>query len=222
MPSFFNTPDICRGDHCSSMMSCLILHTNSGARAVLRVERLRRSTALACALNQMYLPDGVLLRLNSRESVDWLIPTIRVISFLGHFLCSKAKICDLCSEVSCLYIRNTKIINLRESSKGDSFLYYRYRSSGLRAPAARPTRGVFYKLEPMKKRMICCTSILKVRGDVLWTYYVYLGAHFKNISRMESPVSWSSSFCNASTLTAICCGNLFNSSAILIKPAGQQ
>ena len=61
------------------------------------------------------------LRLNSRESVDWLIPTIRAISFLRHFLCSKAKICDLCSEVSCLYIRNTKIINLPESSKGDSF-----------------------------------------------------------------------------------------------------
>ena len=77
------------------MMSCLILHTNSGARAALRVERLRRSIALSCALNQMYLPDGVLLRFNSRESVDWLIPTIRAISFLGHFLWSKAKICDL-------------------------------------------------------------------------------------------------------------------------------
>ena len=98
----------------------------------------------------MYLPDGVLLRLNSRESVDWLIPTIRAISFLGYLLCSKAKTCDLCSEVSCLYIRNTKIINLRESSKGDSFLYCRYRSSGLRAPAARPTRGVFHRLEPIK------------------------------------------------------------------------
>ena len=80
---------------------------------------------------------------NSRESVDWLIPTIREISFLGHFLCSKAKICDLCSEVSCLYIRNTKIINLRESSKGDSFLYCRYRSSGLRAPAARQNPRCF-------------------------------------------------------------------------------
>ena len=145
------------------MMSCLILHTNSGARAALRVERLRRSIALSCALNQIYLPDRVLLRLNSRESVDWLIPTIRAISFHGHFLWSKAKICDLCSEVSCLYIRNTKIINLRESSKGDSFWYCRYRSSGLRAPAARPTRGVFHRLGPMKKRMICCTSILKVR-----------------------------------------------------------
>ena len=168
MPSFFNTPDICRGDHCSSMMSCLILHTNSGARVTLRAERLRRSTALAYALNQMYLPDGVLLRFNSRESVDWLIPTIRAISFHGHFLWSKAKICDLCSEVSCLYIGNTKIINLRESSKGDSFLYCRYRSSGLRAPAARPPRGVFHGLDPMKKRMICCTSILKVRATKLY------------------------------------------------------
>ena|GEM_PF-4808720 len=41
-------------------------------------------------------------------------------------------------------------------------MYCRYRSSGLRAPAARQTRGVFHRLEPMKKRMICCTSILKV------------------------------------------------------------
>ena len=135
-PSFFNTPDICRGDHCPSMMTCLILHTNSGARTALRVERLRRSIALACALNQMYLPDRVLLRLNSRESVDWLIPTIRAISFLGHFLCSKAKICDLCSEVSCLYIRNTKIINLRESSKGGSF--FCIAGIALRGYAPRP------------------------------------------------------------------------------------
>ena len=118
------------------MMSCLILHTNSGARAALRVERLRRSIALSCALNQIYLPDRVLLRLNSRESVDWLIPTIRAISFLGHFLCSKAKICDLCSEVSCLYIRNTKIINLRESSKGDSF--FCIAGIALRGYAPRP------------------------------------------------------------------------------------
>ncbi len=111
----------------------------------------------------------MLLRLNSRESVDWLIPTIRAISFLGYFLWSKANICDLCSEVSCLYIRNTKIINLRESSKrGTLFLYCRHRSSGLRAPAARPPRGVFHGLDPMKKRMICCTSILKVRATKLY------------------------------------------------------
>ena len=165
------------------MMSCLILHTNPGARAALRVERLRRSIALSCALNQIYLPDRVLLRLNSRESVDWLIPTIRAISFLGHFLCSKAKICDLCSEVSCLYIRNTKIINLRESSKGDSFFALHYRSSGLRAPAERATRGAFHGLEPMKKRMICCTSILKVRRcfmDLLCVFRCSFQKHFKN------------------------------------------
>ena len=145
------------------MMICLVLHTNSGVRVALRVERLRRFIALSCALNQMYLPGRVLFCFNSQESVDWLIPTIRAISFLGHFLCSKAKICYLCSDVSCLYIRNTKIVNLRESSKGGSFFALCYRSSGLRAPAERATRGVFHGLEPMKKRMICCTSILKVR-----------------------------------------------------------
>ena len=143
------------------MMSCLILHTNSGARAALRVERLRRSIALACALNQMYLPDRVLLRFNSRESVDWLMPTIRAISFLVHFLCSKAKICDLCSEVSCLYIRNTKIINLRETSKGVSFLYCRYRLRGY-APRREANPRCFSWIRTYEKRMICCTSILKV------------------------------------------------------------
>ena len=143
------------------MMSCLILHTNSGARAALRVERLRRSIALACALNQMYLPDRVLLRFNSRESVDWLMPTIRAISFLGHFLCSKAKICDLCSEVSCLYIRNTKIINLRETSKGVPFLYCRYRLRGY-APRREANPRCFSWIRTYEKRMICCTSILKV------------------------------------------------------------
>lgn len=47
--------------------------------------------------------------------------------------------------------------------KGTLLLYCRYRFSGLRAPAARPTSGVFHGLEPMKKRMICSTSILNVR-----------------------------------------------------------
>ena len=150
------------------MMSCLILHTNSGARAALRVERLRRTIALSCALNQIFLPDRVLLRLNSRESVDWLIPTIRAISFLGHFLWSKAKICDLCSEVSCLYISNTKIINLRESSKGDSFFVLPVSLFGATRPGREATRGVFHGLDPMKKRMICCTSILKVRATKLY------------------------------------------------------
>ena len=46
------------------------------------------------------------------------MPTMRAISFLWVSLWSKAKNCGLCSESSCLYIYNTKIINLRESSKG--------------------------------------------------------------------------------------------------------
>ena len=57
-----------------------------------------------CMRLEVSLPYRVGLCLNSWESADWLIPTICAISFLGHFLCSKAKICDLCSEVSCLYM----------------------------------------------------------------------------------------------------------------------
>lgn len=34
------------------------------------MERFLRSMALSCALNQNYLPDRLLLRFNSRESVD--------------------------------------------------------------------------------------------------------------------------------------------------------
>ena len=98
---------------------------------------------LVVRLEPNVLADRVLLRLNSRESVDWQIPTIRAISFLGHFLWSKAKICDLCSEVSCLYIRNTKIINLRESSKGDSFFVLPVSLWGY-APRPRGQPAVFF------------------------------------------------------------------------------
>ena len=52
------------------MMACFILHTSSGASAALEVERFLRAMALSCALNQTYLPDGLPLRFNSRESVD--------------------------------------------------------------------------------------------------------------------------------------------------------
>lgn len=121
MPSFFNTPAICRGDHCSSMMSCFDSPHQFGSKGSIACGTLATFHRLVVHLEPNVLARRVLLRLNSRESVDWLIPTIRAISFLGHFLCSKAKICDLCSEVSCLYIRNTKIINLREFSKGGLF-----------------------------------------------------------------------------------------------------
>lgn len=73
-------------------------------------ERLRRSIALSC-LEPIYLPDRVLLRLNSRESMDWLIPTIRAISFLGHLLCSGRLATFALRSVVCTYAIQ-KIINL--------------------------------------------------------------------------------------------------------------
>ena len=112
----------------------------------------------------------MLLRFNSRESEDWLVHTIRAISFLGHFLCSKSEICDLSSEISCLYISNTKIINLPESSKGDSFLYCRYRSSGLHAPATRQILGVFHWLEPMKNEWFVALRFWKY--DITTSLYL--------------------------------------------------
>ena len=80
--------------------------------------------------------------------------------------CHEVKICDLCSEVSCLYISNTKMINLREYSKGLFFISCWHRSSRLRAPTARQTLGIFHRLEPMRKRLVCCTSILKAHDYV--------------------------------------------------------
>ena len=51
---------------------------------------------------------------------------MRAISSLEVFLCSKAKICDLCCEVNCLYISNTKLVNLRETSVSLFILYCQY------------------------------------------------------------------------------------------------
>ena len=47
-------------------------------------------------------------------------------------------------------------------------MYCRYRSSGLRDPAAKASPGVFHRLEPMENRGIFCTSILKVRRHLCW------------------------------------------------------
>ena len=80
--------------------------------------------------------------------------------------CHEAKIYDFCSEVSCLYISNTKIINLRESSKGD---FLCLASIALRSYAPRPRDRLsvfFHRLEPMRKRLVCCTSILKANDYV--------------------------------------------------------
>ena len=117
MPSFMRRyPDICLGDHWSLVIYSLILQTNSSESLALVTVFFLRCIAISCAFVQIYFPEGVLLRLISRESVDWLIPMMSAISFLAVFFWSKAKICDLCSEINWWYICNTKLVNLWETS----------------------------------------------------------------------------------------------------------
>ena len=117
MPSFMRRyPDIRLGDHWSVVIYSLILQTNSSESLALVTMLFLRCIAISCAFVQIYFPEGVLLRLISRESVDWLIPTMSAISFLAVFFWSKAKICDLCSEINWWYICNTKLVNLWETS----------------------------------------------------------------------------------------------------------
>ena len=117
MPSFMHRyPDICLGDHWSLVIYSLILQTNSSESLALVTVLFLRCIAISCAFVQIYFPEGVLLRLISRESVDWLIPTMSAISFLAVFFWSKAKIYDLCSEINWWYICNTKLVNLWETS----------------------------------------------------------------------------------------------------------
>ena len=72
--------------------------------------------------------------------------------------CYEAKICDLCSEVSCLYISNTKTMNLREPSKGALFYILLASLFAATYPYTRQTLGIFHRLEPMRKRLVWCTS----------------------------------------------------------------
>ena len=117
MPSFMRRyPDICLGDHWSVVIYSLILQTNSSESLALVTVFFLRCIAISCAFVQIYFPEGVLLRLISRKSVDWLILTMSAISFLAVFFWSKAKICDLCYEVNWWYICNTKLVNLGETS----------------------------------------------------------------------------------------------------------
>ena len=62
------------------------------------------------------------------------------------------------SEVSCLYISNTKMINLREPSKGALFYILLASLFVATYPDTRQTHGIFHRLEPMRKRLVCCTS----------------------------------------------------------------
>ena len=73
--------------------------------------------------------------------------------------CHEAKICDLCSEVSCLYISNTKTMNLHEYSKGALFYILLASLFAATYPDTRQTHGIFHRLEPTRKRLVYCTLI---------------------------------------------------------------
>ena len=76
--------------------------------------RLLRLSALFCAQSHLYTPRWLELRFNSRVTVEGWTPIASAIDFFEHFLCSNTEIVYLCSEVSCLYISNAKLINLWE------------------------------------------------------------------------------------------------------------
>ena len=80
--------------------------------------------------------------------------------------CHEAKICDFCSEVSRLYISNTKTMNLQEYSKGALFYILLASLFAATYPDTRQTLGIFHRLEPMRKWLVCCTSILKANDSV--------------------------------------------------------
>ena len=78
----------------------LILQTNSSESLAFATVLFLRRMAISCAFVQIYFPDGVLFLSSSRLIVASLVPTMQAISFLAVFFWSKAKICDLCSEVN--------------------------------------------------------------------------------------------------------------------------
>ena len=101
IPSFLRRyPDICLGDHWSLIIYFLILQTNSSESLEFFTVLFLRCIAMSCAFVLIYFPDGVLLFFRSRLIVASLVPTMRAISFLFIFFWSKAKICDLCSQVN--------------------------------------------------------------------------------------------------------------------------
>ena len=92
------------------------------------------------------------LRLFSSETVLTLTPMVLAMKLSEHFFCSNTLIVYLCSEVNCLYICNTKLINLGRGTKVPLFLciaqVFRRALRGLHAPGrkARP-RGVFHSVK---------------------------------------------------------------------------
>ena len=96
-----------------------------------------------------YTPCTLELRLFSRETVLTLTPMALAMKLSEHFFCSNTLIVYLCSEVNCLYICNTKLINLREGDEcSPPFLHCLSLPPGS-SGASRPRpqgkpRGVFH------------------------------------------------------------------------------
>ena len=108
-----------------------------------------RRLAFNAARRPSYTPCTLELRLFSRETVLTQTPMVLAIKLSEHFFCSNTLIVYLCSKVNCLYICNTKLINLREGGRMfSSFLHClslppgSSRASGPR-PQGKP-RGVFH------------------------------------------------------------------------------
>ena len=114
---FMSQPEICSGDHCSLRMSSkTLLQTWGDMERLPGVPALRR-LAFNVARRPSYTPCTLELRLFSRETVLTLTPMALVMKLSEHFFCSNTLIVYLCSEVNCLYICNTKLINLREGDE---------------------------------------------------------------------------------------------------------
>ena len=99
-----------------------------------------------------YTPYTLELRLFSRETVLTQTPMLLAMKLSKHFFCSNTLIVYLCSEVNCLYICNTKLINLREEDeRSPPFLHCLSLppgSSGLHAPGRKTSpRGVFHSVK---------------------------------------------------------------------------
>ena len=96
-----------------------------------------------------YTPYTLELRLFSRETVLTQTPMVLAMKLSEHFFCSNTLIVYLCSEVNCLYICNTKLINLREGDECSSLSLHCSSlppgSSGASAPpAVRQAPVVFF------------------------------------------------------------------------------
>lgn len=149
--SLLSHPETSSGDHCSLRISSKTRLRTWGAMRRLPGVRAFRRFDFTTAIRPSYTPLALELRLRSRETVLTDTPMVLAMKLSEHFLWSNTLIVYLCSEVNCLYIDNTKLINLREEDESSSpFLYCLSHPpmlfGGFAPPAARQTSAVFFML----------------------------------------------------------------------------